>query len=521
MPFPSRRVRITDTAPKYVLNTSKDSSTYDGCYSDLFGRRLSRSASPDLPKFPSVPPPFPVDGPIINRLPNEVLCEIFNAGRYGIAAREGLWLLKISSVCQRWRTVATRTPSLWSHIYFGEHMLSTHYTDACITRSQNCPLEITIRPTDIFHYRIFDHHMRRIIEHSARWRSLDLQTRDPTILRLIISQMQKLGQLVQVTISQEPGDNADPRDLIFIYPADVEAPRLTKITLCGVSFLTCNMPSNHVTSLTLTRTIRALTSGEFKRILMAASSLKRLSLPGDVAILDRQDWFTIRIPSLVSLTLFSSSESAFEHLCNTIVAPTLQILALHYCTRECIRLLIDSCRLSSPKYPELRSLEIRTLAVLDLILIDIVDMFDELASIDNFSMIAFHSQAFMPLWPLLYCGHWENLVPEKYHLRTELSNHISHGPDYSYQSDASVIPDWLRTFGGAIQPNPDRRVYLPNLRTITVSSLDRDNQLQACILAMSRFASGLPLAAVRAYSMNGSLSVQEFLKQCINVELIR
>ena len=512
MPFPSRRGRTTDKAPICIF---KEPLNYDVCRSDLFAQPLSRSASPDS----SFLPPFPVDGPIINGQPNEVLYEIFNAGRYGMA-HEGLWLLKVSSVCRRWRTVATRTPSLWSNIYFGEHMLSTHYTDVCLTRSQNCPLDITFRLTEFrsrFPLRRFLQHISQIAQHTARWRSLEIQARSSADLCAILSRLQNLEQLVQVTITLGSDDIVDRR--YHINP--VEAPRLTRITLCGVSFVSCNLPSDRLTSLTLTRSARKLTGDELKRILTASESLKQLSLSSDITTLGQRDWFTIRIPSLVSLTLFSSSESVFGHLCNTIVAPALQNLALHHFTRECIRLFIDSCRLYSPKYPKLRSFEIRTVAALeDLIVIDIVDLFDELASIDNFSMMALQSKAFLPIWPLLYCGHWENLVPEEYQMRAVLLNHFSYTPHYGYPTDTSVVPEWLQIFGDAIKPNPERRMLLPNLRTITMSCLDSDNLLQACILALSRSASGLPLAALRAYSMDRTSSVQEWLKEYINIEMI-
>lgn len=161
------------------------------------------------------------------------------------------------------------------------------------------------------------------------------------------------------------------------------------------------------------------------------------------------------------------------------------------------------------------------MADLDFLLIDAVDLFDPLASIRNLSMVALRSQAFRLIWPLLYCGHWENLVPPEYRAAAELLSYISHASDYGYLLDTSVVPDWLSEFGSAIKPNPGRRVVFPSLKTISVSSLDSENLPQACILAMSRLASGLPLEAVKAFSMNGKTSpVLTLLEEHTNVEMI-
>lgn len=518
MPFPSKRIRNSDRKPKDILSdTRKESLTYERCYSDLFGKRGSPSPYPDSSPSP-ITPPIRADGSIIHSLPNEVLCEIFSAGRHGISANEGLWLLAISGVCLRWRTVATRTPSLWTNIYFGDNMLSERYTDACLTRSQNCPLHITFRIDGDRRRqkrRRLLRHIGQVTQHTCRWRNLEIHAHSPAALDLILTGLRSLEQLLQFIITLESTEVAEKGHHL----CQVDAPHLTHIALYGVSFISCNMPPDHLTVLTITRSARRMKNVELKRILMASSSLTKLCLSGDVASLGQKDWFTIRIPSLTSLTLLQTSEDAFGHLCNTIVAPSLQLLTLHNFSGECIRSLIDACRLSSPKYPSLHSFELHTVADLELSSADIIDLFDELSEIQNFSMIALRSRAFRSIWPLLYWGDWENLVPSQYHFQPESSSHVS--PASDFLSDISVVPSWLTKLRSAMKAKLGRRALLPRLQVITVSSLDGDNLPQACIMSMSRLASGLPLTSIRAYSMPRTTSpVQTLLKECTRVEMV-
>ncbi|TCD63542.1 hypothetical protein EIP91_005288 [Steccherinum ochraceum] len=77
----------------------------------------------------------------VNRLPGEILVEIFNFCRQ-ISLPSYCWF-RVSHVCRRWRQVALDSPFLWTCI--GLH--NAGYVLACIERSRGMPLSVTFRPS--------------------------------------------------------------------------------------------------------------------------------------------------------------------------------------------------------------------------------------------------------------------------------------------------------------------------------------------------------------------------------------
>lgn len=93
----------------------------------------------------------------ISRLPIEILSLIFvsiaQSSQYAASIRDKSYgkinyLLQLSSVCVRWRQVATSTPRLWSFLDFSSSRHTPKYLQymkLCYERSGNTPLSVRIR----------------------------------------------------------------------------------------------------------------------------------------------------------------------------------------------------------------------------------------------------------------------------------------------------------------------------------------------------------------------------------------
>jgi hypothetical protein len=472
---------------------------------ELFNRHLQRDAAPSYPEAR-------IDGQnrcftSIDYLPNETLGAIFDEGRRVITAREGSWLISVSRVSRRWRDVALHTPFLWTNIYYGPRLRSLGYTCACLERSRNCPLDITLqfvdsdRPqpmtSDAVNLKRVIRYISLIVQHANRWRTLDVHFR-----RLITLQIALLDRLpskaailkhVRFELDHEEGVHERPSREIF----GQGAPILASVELRGISFASCKLPLAQLTSLTLTRTDRPLSPSEFRRVLISSLSLRELSLLGDIVSTGREDWVSIQIPSLVSLTLSPGSDTNFTHLCAALIMPGLASLILQHFPGESIRIFIESLRPYTEKYPRLRLLELRIVGDLDMsTTVQIADLFKECPMITQLSLISLQSSVFVPLL--------ERLHPQVARSRAlTIASHI--GDLGSLDTIFGVSVDTSRIMLDVVAAENDSLVHattmlFPRLHTIAIAPINRDNIAAICDLISTRREIGRAISCVKASS---------------------
>lgn len=100
----------------------------------------------------------------INRLPGELLLEIFYVHKLSSALRIGL-----THVCHHWRELALTSPLLWTAICLEDRV---EFVDACLRRSAVAPLTIVSRCYIEDELAL----MKFIAPHIGRIRALDLRS---------------------------------------------------------------------------------------------------------------------------------------------------------------------------------------------------------------------------------------------------------------------------------------------------------------------------------------------------------
>ena len=472
---------------------------------ELFNRR---SEHPQ-PETASPYPEARIDGQnrrftSIDYLPNETLGAIFDEGRRVITAREGSWLISVSRVSRRWRDVALHTPFLWTNIYYGPRLKSLGYTCACLERSRNCPLDITLQfVDDDYPHRMTSaavkrviHYVSLIVPHVNRWRTLDVHFRRHITLRIVLDRLpSKAAILKHVRLELDQGDVAHERPSRKMFCRG--GPILVSIELRGISFASCTLPSAQLTSLSLTRTNRSLRPSEFRRVLTSSPSLRELSLLGDIVSTGREDWVSIHMPSLVSLTLSPGSDTNFAHLCTALIMPALTSLILQHFSGESIRILIESFRPNTEKYPGLRLLELRIVGHFDMsTTVQISDLFKECPMITQLSLISLQSSVFVPLLERL---HAQVTSSRAQTMASRIGNLDSLDTIFGVSVDTSrIILDVIaRENDSPVLATP---MLLPRLHTIAIAPINRDNIAAICDLISTRCEIGQAISCVKASS---------------------
>ena len=216
-----------------------------------------------------------------------------------------------------------------------------------------------------------------------------------------------------------------------------------------------------------------MSPAEFRMVLTGPSSLRELSLFGDIVAPGGDAWASIYLPCLASLRLRPGAETTFTHLCSALLTPALESLTLQHFTSESIRIFIESLRPYSPKYPKLRLLELRVVEYLDgAAAAQIVSLLEELPMITHLALFSFNSSTYTLVLERLY------------------------GVARIGVDDPTQV--WLGLASNSSQPT--QRVLLPYLCTIGMTPIDEGNIANICKLISTRQAAGRVISCVKTSS---------------------
>ncbi|KAI0797571.1 hypothetical protein C8Q75DRAFT_8847 [Abortiporus biennis] len=174
---------------------------------------------------------------LVSRLPDELLCQIFEHYRDDIWEERSFDFSRITCVCRYWRNLAVNYGPLWSHVRVSDSNFGKDYPIAKtqLTASGGAPLtiEANFDYTDLtddsehmpFLYDIFNEFSR--IQHLK----LTLSTLTPPISHLLSAQQSKNNVLSSLDISVHSQTPSGPK--LFRIPPSWSSPSLTKIKICG------------------------------------------------------------------------------------------------------------------------------------------------------------------------------------------------------------------------------------------------------------------------------------------------
>ncbi|GBE82980.1 predicted protein [Sparassis crispa] len=191
----------------------------------------------------------------ITLLPNEILGFLFVLG----AQDDDMLPMRVSHVCRTWRDLAQHTPALWRRISLDSR--SYMWTQR-ILRAKACTLDIELVPPLYRATRIQYHDaqavllcMHLIMPHISRWRSLEIRfaTYAPYLWNAALSACCGHSPRLRAFALQElilvyPGNDDTKEFALF----DGVAPRLRKVTLCGIRLAWLPSLFQHLTSLDYT-----------------------------------------------------------------------------------------------------------------------------------------------------------------------------------------------------------------------------------------------------------------------------
>jgi len=213
-------------------------------------------------------------------------------------------------------------------------------------------------------------------------------------------------------------------------------------------------------------------------VLTTPSSLRKLSLLGDTVSSGIGPWTSIHLPHLTTLTLHPGADTLFTHLCNALVTPALESLALGHFSAESIRILTESLLPYSPKYPKLRVLELSVVGGMSAAPgAQIISLLEELPMITELALFSFDASEYTPLLQALHC-----IAPTQADDQTQ-----------------DFLAVWFK-LSNKSQPQPAKRVLLPNLSTIGITPIDDDNMRKIAELISTRQAAGQAISCLKTSS---------------------
>lgn len=297
-------------------------------------------------------------------LPNELLAAIFEAGSTDLP--EFPQIITISHVSRHWREVALHTPSLWSTIRMDENTSYPKLLDAYLDRSGACPLDIVVD----YRYRypeprIFREtfYLHKILPHIDRWHSLWVGAASNEIACIILPHLRNLRAplLKRLVVFGEEDDIGDQLDLNVFMGG---APHLSFVSLTSLNMRSCWPPLAALTNLELKWTAGPTSHGDFRRMVVTALSLRKLSLWAGAVNFDITS--PIRIASLESFEITPFADVDDGHECDVSIAlkalemPALKNLAILLMDADHFSEVADLLRVQMPQhhFPRLQHLEL-------------------------------------------------------------------------------------------------------------------------------------------------------------------
>ncbi|KAJ7282924.1 hypothetical protein C8J57DRAFT_54964 [Mycena rebaudengoi] len=267
----------------------------------------------------------------IFRLPTEVLSCIFT--EYALQPERALFTLKwtkVMLVCRRWHALAVSLQPLWSNInVYGPSELWR--MDMQLYHSGVAPLTVMFAL-----YSMKDKGMRRILEHSARIRHLQVGGEKNHMLAFVKDLPPYEFQILRsLSLIPDGKDVANPRP---VFPEEMllgGLPNLKKLTLRDFDVPFKSLRA--LESLKLRRCFDSDTSAppSFASLLSVLESSPRLkTLEFELLLFDvadaAQEYRTVELPCLEFLKLFESLAQCCTDLLTHLVFPASTRLELHF-----------------------------------------------------------------------------------------------------------------------------------------------------------------------------------------------
>ncbi|KAF7970824.1 hypothetical protein HWV62_22764 [Athelia sp. TMB] len=201
--------------------------------------------------------------------------------------------LKLSHVCQQWRSVLHNSPKRWLHIYIFPTKHCVHRAKFWLERSRDCPLDIVISDQSLTNTAAGKHmedSLMLVFPSAARWRSLTLalSLANVPLMEAILAKLDspletlesfKMPKESRLQIRAPGSHNTTPLDAHFLN----HAPRLQQLamSLVGPSLQSKPPWAQHINDLDLGG--MPLSPQTFHEILTSLPSLETLSLFGTLS----------------------------------------------------------------------------------------------------------------------------------------------------------------------------------------------------------------------------------------------
>jgi hypothetical protein len=310
----------------------------------------------------------------IYRLPNEILCYIFeigkalsnSPGKYPPVtfSRDSKFEVLVSHVSSHWRAVALGCPALWSNIrgWMAPSRILEEF-ETYLERSKGYPLDVTFSFDSALPQSEREMALISLISaHVGRWRNVCLDMEFlPTYLMVLASIHKHSAPLLQYfsicPFSDPPANSDDPHGPIFTGGA----PNLKHLRLSGSALSILQPPLGAVTTLHLEYPNKdwSMTYTRFNDIISSSHLLENLSMYGIVITEWPTGLRTLSIPSLRSLRMQGTADFVYA-LTSAIAAPYLDSLVVAECTDDDTTHPWDPIPFLEspevPKFPRLRTL---------------------------------------------------------------------------------------------------------------------------------------------------------------------
>lgn len=324
----------------------------------------------------------------------------------------------VSQVSQQLRTLAFGTPTLWADIYIRDlHPARYHVLDACLQRSQPCPLSINIQDDCLLSTAAY---LPIVLAHHHRWKTLSVTSQSTSYIQLFIAMLQPLHtQWLESLTIQVYSDFPDTRkDNSYTPILQQGAPNLHSISLLNINLLSCCPPLNALKGLTnwIFQPTRAMDYCQISDVLLHSFSLTSLQLSSQTLLpCAGQKISPISLPSLVDLYLdFNNLEDrTLLRLFTALQMPNLKSLGVRDVVHEVAASFAHFIwGQSGSRYPALDSLELQSVDFTNLFTVDSVRPLQSITSLslldsneDDALETAIASASVgdnsLPLWPRL------------------------------------------------------------------------------------------------------------------------
>ena len=293
----------------------------------------------------------------------------------------------VSQVNQQFRTLTFGTPTLWADVYIRDlHPARYHVLDACLERSQLCPLNINIQDDGLLSTASY---LPIVLTHHHRWKTLAVTSQSTSYIQKVITMLQPLHtpRLESLTIQVYSDFPDTSQDNSYTPILQQGAPNLHSINLLNISLLSCCPPLSALKGLTnwIFQPTRAMNHCQISDVLLHSFSLTSLQLSSQALLPCAGQKITlISLPSLLDLYLDFNNieERTLFRLFTALQMPNLKFLGV----RDVVHELAASFAhfiwgQSGSRYPALESLELQSVDFTNLFTIDSVRPLQNITSL--------------------------------------------------------------------------------------------------------------------------------------------